>query len=437
MQAIADMLRKERCRQHTRQLWNFVPSSMRKEMVHQSDMNRLFFEDGVCGLLKQREQNVKDEVEKLRIDDFRGSSDQKLADEIVASLTPAVPELFEERICIADKGACKVTKHQFGEEVKIDGKFVEFEVPFEGNSKWFKYRASSYTLNPPCAEVKTGTLSFRFESTEDEADADAFKSAFDGALSQIEQSLATVRSDVEQWVEQQTDRARSLIKRRRENELGAEAITQALNFPLKKRRGAPKTYNLPKKRPPVSVRSTSRKSPEDVRLADDDYEHILRVMRNMAWVMEKSPSDFVSLDEEDLRFHFLVQLNGQFEGQAVGEAFNYQGKTDILIGHEGRNLFIGECKFWKGPKGFTETVDQLLGYTCWRDTKTAIVLFSRNKNFTNVLDQIEPVVEDHPSYVRTLKRPEETEFGFVLRHPDDSKRHLTLTVMAFDVPSPE
>jgi hypothetical protein len=35
--------------------------------------------------------------------------------------------------------------------------------------------------------------------------------------------------------------------------------------------------------------------------------------------------------EEDLRQHFLVQLNGQYEGQATGETFNFQGKTDILI----------------------------------------------------------------------------------------------------------
>lgn len=404
-------------------------------MVHQSDKDRLFFEDGVYRLLRQREQNVKGEVEKLRAADFRKSSDEELVEAIVASLTPDVPVLRKEEITISGKGACKVTRHEFGEKVRIDGRFMEFEVPFDGDSKWFTYRPSTFSCNPPQAEVGTRSLSFRLESTE--SDADVFDSAFEGALSRIEKSLSTVRKDVDQWVEKQTERALSLIKRRRDNELGAEALAHGSKYALKKRRGAPKTYKLPKKRRPVSVRSTLTKSPEDVQLADDDYEHILRVMRNMAWVMEKSPSAFASLDEEDLRFHFLVQLNGQFEGRAVGEAFNYQGKTDILITHQGRNLFISECKFWKGAKSLTETVDQLLGYTCWRDTKTAIVLFSRNKNFTNVLDQIEPIVEDHGSYVRTLERVEETDFGFVLTRPDDPKRHLTLTVMAFDVPSPK
>jgi len=93
-----------------------------------------------------------------------------------------------------------------------------------------------------------------------------------------------------------------------------------------------------------------------------EYQHILNVMDNMTKVMERSPHTFETMQEEDIRQHFLVQLNGQYEGQATGETFNFQGKTDILIRSEGRNIFIAECKFWKGPKGFSETVDQLLSY---------------------------------------------------------------------------
>jgi hypothetical protein len=52
----------------------------------------------------------------------------------------------------------------------------------------------------------------------------------------------------------------------------------------------------------------------------------------------------------------------------TAEAFNIEGKTDILVRHEGSNLFIGECKVWSGAKGFGETVDQLFRYTGWRDS---------------------------------------------------------------------
>ena len=81
-----------------------------------------------------------------------------------------------------------------------------------------------------------------------------------------------------------------------------------------------------------------------------EYEEILRMMQSMAQVMELSPHVFETLGEEDLRTHFLVALNGQYEGQATGETFNFQGKTDILIRADGRNVFIAECKFWSGGK---------------------------------------------------------------------------------------
>jgi hypothetical protein len=56
-----------------------------------------------------------------------------------------------------------------------------------------------------------------------------------------------------------------------------------------------------------------------------------------------------------------------------GETVNGKGKTVILIRHQGRNAFIGECKFWPGPKKFSGAIDQPPGYTVWHDTKAAII----------------------------------------------------------------
>ena len=99
------------------------------------------------------------------------------------------------------------------------------------------------------------------------------------------------------------------------------------------------------------------------------YEQALKIIQDMALVMERSPEAFKSMGEEALRQHFLVQLNGQFEGKATAETFNMEGKTDILLREGDRNVFIAECKFWKGPKAFGEAIDQLLGYATWRDGK--------------------------------------------------------------------
>ena len=151
--------------------------------------------------------------------------------------------------------------------------------------------------------------------------------------------------------------------------------------------------------------------------------------------MERSPNAFKSIDEESLRSHFLVQLNGHYEGQATGETFNYSGKTDILLRVDGKNIFIGECKYWSGPKETHQTLDQLLSYSSWRDTKVALIIFNRKRNFSTVLEAITPTVEAHPNFKRSLAISGETRFRFVIAHRDDPAREMIVTVLAFDVPS--
>jgi hypothetical protein len=151
--------------------------------------------------------------------------------------------------------------------------------------------------------------------------------------------------------------------------------------------------------------------------------------------MERSPSAFASMGEEHLRDHILVILNGQFEGQATGETFNRSGKTDILIREKDRNLFIAECKFWDGPKSLTDAVDQVLGYTCWRDTKVAVIVFNRRKDISSVLAAAPKAVTDHPCCKKQLDYRVEGRFRFLFGQKDDRNRELILTVLVFDVPS--
>jgi hypothetical protein len=181
------------------------------------------------------------------------------------------------------------------------------------------------------------------------------------------------------------------------------------------------------------VATTTAFTPEPA-LDMENYEAILKIVSNMVLVMERSPNAFVNMKEEDLRQHFLVQLNGHFEGEATGETFNYEGKTDILIRHNGKNIFIAECMYWDGEKSLLDKIGQLLGYTSWRDTKTAVLVFNRNVEFSKVVVQIPEVVKKHKNFKRQLDYKSETGFRFVLHHNEDKNRELILTVLAFNVP---
>lgn len=198
------------------------------------------------------------------------------------------------------------------------------------------------------------------------------------------------------------------------------------------------TYAAPQVRRKIEPRLPAAPStpfrPEPV-LQEAHYQHILNVIDNMTLVMERSPTAFAEMGEEDIRQHYLVQLNGHFEGAATGETFNHQGKTDILIRAEGKNIFIAECTFWRGEKQFVETVDQILSYLSWRDTKAAIILFNRNKGFSQVLAKIKEALAEHPHRMQGPKDESETRFRYVFGNPSDHSREIILTVVAFDVPT--
>jgi len=154
----------------------------------------------------------------------------------------------------------------------------------------------------------------------------------------------------------------------------------------------------------------------------------------MVHVIERSPKAFRDMGEEDLRSHFLVQLNGQYQGRATGETFNYEGKTDILIREGDRNVFIAECKIWKGEAELLKAIDQLLAYLHWRDTKAALLVFNRNKAFTDVLAKIPAAIQHHPNFKKLIRQVSDTEWRFLFSSRDDPNRELQLAVLLFDVP---
>ena len=161
----------------------------------------------------------------------------------------------------------------------------------------------------------------------------------------------------------------------------------ALGIPLR-RREEPAAYIAPlTRRKPPARRPDPSSAPFTPEWAIDeaDYEHILGVIHSMAIVVERNPASFRTLDEQSIRDHVLLQLNGHYEGAATGETFNGVGRTDILIRVEDRNIFIAECKFWDGPKKFQEAIDQLFDrYLTWRDGKCAVIMFNRQSNSSAV-----------------------------------------------------
>lgn len=323
-----------------------------------------------------------------------------------------------------------------GERSIVPGTSVTVHVPFTGTSLQLMARPSTFTLNTPHARIKANELLFDFQAPT--LDGATVRKEVEGLLTNIEGNLRNGVPQIDRHNERLAKEVQEAFAKRKQRLLDSQGMVASIGFPLK-RRELPQTYSIPMtpRRPKIVMPTpTSPAFKAEPALTNDDYEAILQIIQDMNLVMERSPHAFATMKEEDIRTHILVQLNGHFQGQATGETFNYNGKTDILIRVQNRNVFIAECKFWNGEKALLETIDQLLGYSSWRDTKTAIVLLNRRKDFSAVLAPLPGIMAKHPNFKKALGKTGDTQFRSLLHHRDDRNRELLLTVMAFDVPSP-
>ena len=317
----------------------------------------------------------------------------------------------------------------------VAGTRISFFLPFSGDADLFGCRPSRTNFNAPRGLIRGLQLVFMYDCTTQ--DDTAIKNEFERDKQNLNKHLSWIADDVGRFNSAMRQKVAQEIEARRAKVLRDKGIAENLGFPLKRRPNAPTTYTAPDVRrrivPKLPSVSAQPYTPEPA-LDLAEYEHILSVVSNMVVVMERSPKAFKDMGEEDLRQHFLVQLNGQYEGQATGETFNYEGKTDILIRAQGKNIFIAECKFWSGPSSLSHAIDQLLSYTSWRDTKTALLMFNRDTTMSTVLKRIPEAVREHPDYKADGEFYSETGFRYVFGHRDDHSRELTLTVLVFDVP---
>lgn len=403
----------------------------------------LFNKCSIHDVLLGQPDAVKKRVQSIPTNTLLNASEQDLVQALVDEFRLNVPVIKDDDIHIAESGEAQVDVSRDPMRMIRDrsrpfympGNKTVIAVPFDGDAQFFRVQPTSYSLSPPRAEIGNGELLLTYVTTNQ--NAEAIKREYQGTVNSVKECLRALSESAVQFNGQLEGLVTAQLKARKDRLLADAGMTASLGLPMKKREGVPSTYVVPVARrvPRIEQIKTSGSFKPEPALSAEDYEEILRIMKNMVQVMELSPHAFSAMGEEDMRSHFLVQLNGAFQGQATGETFNFQGKTDILIRVDGKNIFIAECKFWKGEKSFLATLDQLLSYLSWRDTKAAVVMFNRNADFSAVLAKIAETGPKHPNFKRDLGKQDESTFRYVFVQPNDPNREIMLTVMAFDIPT--
>jgi len=324
-----------------------------------------------------------------------------------------------------------------GPEVQsVPGYQVRVHVPFDGDGAVFLLCPSTYTSSLPVAEVGIGELIHVIEYAYDRRVS--IKDSTERLVQQVERHLRWASDDIEQYNARLEQRARTAIENRRARVNRHREHLAATGLPTRPKEGSPKTYiadaivRLPA--PVLPTTPTSESIALEPVLGDAVFEHILGVIRSVGLDMERSPKTYADKGEEDRRQFLLAALNTHYHGAATAEAFNVSGKTDILIRHEGRNLFIAEGKFWGGAKAFGEAIDQLLSYAAWRDTKLALIVFVRERDLTSVIEKAREALGQHAQFVESKEAASETELRATMSWPGDEQRHADLNVFFIQVP---
>lgn len=311
-----------------------------------------------------------------------------------------------------------------------------FHVPFRGDSRLLRCRPSTYSLSPPRADVKNNeiilkVIQFRDDVSELNKDYESFVNNLEDMIGNVNKDLKGFNDALEKNISTVfTTRKNELLKRREQQ--------SSLIVPLKRKTDIPDTFAVPspriKKKIHIKPVQTTRGYTPDPTLDNATYLDILKIINDMGKEFERKPSVYTNKGEEDLRDHFIMMLEPNFDGSATGETFNKSGKTDILLRHDGSNVFVAECKFWKGAKSLLKTIDQLLGYLTWRDSKTAIIMFVTNKDFTNVVTVAKESIGRHHNFVKYEKTYDESWINYVFHINDDKNKEIKLALMLYHTP---
>lgn len=316
----------------------------------------------------------------------------------------------------------------------VEGSRVRYDVPYEGPAELLRLKPSRYSLNPPRAIIGHGRIGVFRDVPADTLvrDREGIKKGLENEIDKLEEHLGWAAKDVRAY----NTRLRNDITREaeaRRNKVLADRDTEAmLGVPLTRDGSAARSYRVqPVTRKRVAPRPVKHEAfaPEPA-ISDDDFAAIIGDIANITQSFERLAVTYADMHEERLRDQILTML-GNVYGPASAESFSKRGKTDIYLPFEGKGaVFLGECKWWGGPKAFAEDdLPQLLDrYVVWRDTHAAMILFIRNKDATAVIDKAIAIIREHERYIRDDGTIGDAP-GFVLHKDGDADREIKLALI--------
>jgi len=410
--------------------------------------NLLFYGKSLDDMLRARQATIAPRVDAIPRDQFMNANIEEIVQYLVSTLLMEPLVVYEDRAEM-EQHETKIDvsrirdRNPFGDRdpIYVAGVEVIVTVPFSGDPSLWQLQPNHWQTVFPRARVLSPSCDGlgRIEIVIAQPDGEPheqFKNRFDQEMSTIRFYLESHRKQIEQFNANLQTPIKSAVSSRRDRLQKSEGIKDLLGIPMKRRGDAPaiEPLKIPRKlvRPlPPPPKSGYQAEPG---ITDEDYKHILSVIRHEGRTFETTPKTYAVHDEEELRDILLAHLNGHYQGDAAGEAFRRSGKTDIRIEDNNRAAFVAECKIWRGSKELSAAVDQLLGYLTWRDCKTALVIFNKkNAKFSEILERVPSVIQTHDKFRRIIQPGSQGEWRFAMTSKEDEARQVIVHVFVFNL----
>ncbi len=403
----------------------------------------LFYEGDLDETLRAQKASVREKVDGLPQEQFLNSPEEEVVAHVVSELEMDPLVLYEDHAEM-DKNETKIDvsrwrdRNPFGDRgpIMVAAMEVIVSIPYSGDPQLWRLKPNQWSTVFPRAQFSKpdqtglGSLKIVIVLPVDEPQ-EQFKSRVDEELRSIRFYIDSQKRQIDNFNASLPGVVQDAVRARRERIKKQEGIEDLLGIPLRRREGAPPVEPIQIERKLVRPLPPPPKSgfKAEPGITNDDYEHILSVIRHEGRTFETTPKTYSVHDEEELRDILLAHLNGHYQGAAAGEAFRRSGKTDIRIEDQGRAAFIAECKVWRGPKELEEAIDQLLGYLTWRDCKAALVIFNKhNARFSALLSKVPEILKAHKNFRTELQSPGDGEWRVSMASLEDEGRIINVHV---------
>ena len=319
----------------------------------------------------------------------------------------------------------------------IDGVELTCCFPFSGDSELFYCKSATFgTLSgEPDIELYDGYFTLSESETlkvmSDEKNKDVLFKKINNTLAEVKKLVGWCNADAESFNASIKKYVESKLNKRKEKVKSFYNISKMLEIPIQ-RTSVKNIEEIKVERKIIPLVKKEKEQTLEYSISNEIYKDIISIIKHQCTTFERTPSVYTKLQEEELRDILLSTLNAVFKGQANSECFRKNGKTDICIEHENRAAFVTECKIWSGKKILADALFQLQSYTTWRDNKLCLIMFSRNKDFFNVLEEINNNLPLEKNYI-SHKELEKNVFELTLSSNSNKGQLIKVTVLAFDL----